>query len=57
VKQCFHRFYRAANPVTDGAGLGLAIVGEIIDRLSATIALKTPENGQGLRVEVLLPKA
>jgi len=32
-------------------------VGEIIDRLSATIALKTPENGQGLRVEVLLPKA
>ena len=53
----FHRFYRAANPVTDGAGLGLAIVGEIIDRLSATIALKTPENGQGLRVEVLLPKA
>jgi len=53
----FHRFYRAATPVTDGAGLGLAIVGEIIDRLSATIALKTPENGQGLRVEVLLPKA
>ena len=53
----FHRFYRAANPVTDGAGLGLAIVGDIIDRMSAKIALKTPENGQGLRVEVLLPKA
>jgi two-component system, OmpR family, sensor histidine kinase QseC len=53
----FHRFYRADNAVTDGAGLGLAIVGEIIDRMSAQIALKTPENGQGLRVEVLLPKA
>jgi two-component system sensor histidine kinase QseC len=53
----FHRFYRADNAVTDGAGLGLAIVGEIIDRMSAKIALKTPESGQGLRVEVLLPKA
>ena len=53
----FHRFYRAANAVTDGTGLGLAIVGEIIDRMSAKIALKTPESGQGLRVEVLLPKA
>jgi signal transduction histidine kinase len=53
----FHRFYRAANAVTDGTGLGLAIVGEIIDRMSAKITLKTPESGQGLRVEVLLPKA
>ena len=53
----FHRFYRADNAVTDGAGLGLAIVGDIIDRMSGKIALKTPENGQGLRVEVLLPQA
>ena len=53
----FHRFYRAGNAVTDGAGLGLAIVGEIIDRMAGKIALKTPENRQGLRVEVLLPKA
>jgi two-component system, OmpR family, sensor histidine kinase QseC len=52
----FHRFYRADNAVTDGAGLGLAIVGDIIDRMSGKIALKTPENGHGLRVEVLLPK-
>jgi two-component system sensor histidine kinase QseC len=53
----FHRFYRADNAVSDGAGLGLAIVGDIIDRMSGKIALKTPENGQGLRVEVLLPQA
>jgi two-component system sensor histidine kinase QseC len=53
----FHRFYRAASAVTDGAGLGLAIVGDIIDRMSGKIALKTPENGQGLCVEVRLPKA
>lgn len=53
----FHRFYRADNAVTDGAGLGLAIVGDIIDRMSGKIALKTPENGQGLRVEVILLKA
>ena len=36
---------------------GLAIVGDIIDRMSGKEALKTPENRQGLRVEVLLPKA
>lgn len=53
----FHRFYRAHVASTDGAGLGLAIVGEIVDRLSGQIALKTPENGQGLRVEVALPRA
>jgi two-component system sensor histidine kinase QseC len=53
----FHRFYRADNAVGDGAGLGLAIVGDIIDRMSGGIALKTPQSGQGLRVEVLLPKA
>jgi len=52
----FHRFYRADNAVSDGAGLGLAIVGDIIDRMSGKIALKTSENS-GLRVEVLLPKA
>ena len=52
----FHRFYRADNAVSDGAGLGLAIVGDIIDRMSGKIALKTSEN-RGLRVEVLLPKA
>jgi signal transduction histidine kinase len=57
VKAVFHRFYRADNAVTDGAGLGLAIVGDIIDCMSEKIALKTPENGQELRVEVLLPQA
>jgi signal transduction histidine kinase len=30
----FHRFYRADNAVTDGAGRWLAIVGDIIDRRS-----------------------
>jgi len=53
----FHRFYRADNAVTDGAGLGLAIVGDIIDRMSGKITLKTSENGQGLRIDVLLPGA
>ncbi len=53
----FHRFYRAHVAAPDGAGLGLAIVGEIVDRLAGEIALKTPENGQGLRVEVSLPRA
>jgi two-component system sensor histidine kinase QseC len=53
----FHRFYRADNVTTDGAGLGLSIVGEVVERLSGKISLTTPETGQGLRVDVLLPRA
>lgn len=53
----FQRFYRVETPEVDGTGLGLAIVADIIERLSGTIALTTPENGVGLRVEVQFPKA
>lgn len=53
----FHRFYRADNAAADGAGLGLAIVGDIIDRLAGKITLKGTQQGPGLCVEVLLPKA
>lgn len=56
-KAVFHRFYRADHTATDGAGLGLAIVGDILDRMSGEIALITPESGKGLCVEVLLPNA
>lgn len=53
----FQRFYRADTPHGEGAGLGLAIVADILQRLSGSIALKTPVASQGLLVEVLLPKA
>lgn len=53
----FQRFYRVDTPHIGGTGIGLAIVAEIVERLSGSIALKIPESGQGLLVEVLLPKA
>lgn len=53
----FRRFYRVGTPKAAGTGLGLAIVSETVARLSGTIALKTPESGQGLLVEVTLPRA
>jgi two-component system sensor histidine kinase QseC len=52
----FQRFYRADTPGAEGAGLGLAIVSDIVERFSANIALNIPESGKGLRVDVLLPK-
>ena len=52
----FERFYRGETPNIDGAGLGLAIVADIIERFGGTIALVTPPEG-GLRVEIGLPLA
>jgi two-component system sensor histidine kinase QseC len=52
----FQRFYRVGTPQAQGTGLGLAIVAEIAERLSGTITLTTPQNGNGLRVEITLPR-
>lgn len=53
----FHRFYRAGNSGHEGVGLGLSIVADILERLSGSITLSTPDSGQGLQVEVRLAKA
>ena len=53
----FRRFYRVDAPQVDGAGLGLAIVSDIVERLSANIALNAPPSGAGLSVAVTLPQA
>ena len=53
----FQRFYRVGTPQAQGTGLGLAIVAETAARLSGKISLKTPESGQGLLVEIALPRA
>lgn len=53
----FQRFYRVGTPQAQGTGLGLAIVSEIATRLSGTITLSAPPNGQGLVVEISLPRA
>ena len=56
-KLVFGRFYRVSTPQSDGSGLGLTIVSEIIERFAGTIELKTPESGSGLLVEITLPSA
>ncbi|OJY01376.1 MAG: two-component sensor histidine kinase [Rhizobiales bacterium 63-22] len=54
----FQRFYRASgSPQTEGAGLGLAIVADIAQRLSAEVSLGVPDWGRGLRVDVVLARA
>ncbi|MGO4565985.1 sensor histidine kinase [Rhizobium sp. 2YAF20] len=52
----FQRFYRLDTLHTEGAGLGLAIVADIVDRLAATIELTTPSWGKGLRINLDLPR-
>ncbi len=53
----FERFYRVGTPKAEGTGLGLAIVAEIVARLAGSIRLDTADSGQGLRVEISLPRA
>ncbi|MSP42900.1 MAG: HAMP domain-containing histidine kinase [Alphaproteobacteria bacterium] len=52
----FGRFYRVETPQQEGSGLGLALVAEIIERFSGTIAIKTPPSGIGTLVELELPQ-
>lgn len=49
----FERFYRAGNRDPQGAGIGLAIVREILRRHHGTIAASN--TGRGLRMEITLP--
>ena len=53
----FERFYRVGTPKAHGTGLGLAIVAEIAARLSGAITLSDAPGGQGLRVDITLPRA
>jgi two-component system sensor histidine kinase TctE len=55
MEHVFERFYRADPGKPNSSGLGLAIVKEICDTLGADIALRTPEHGAGLEVDVRVP--
>jgi len=50
----FQRFYRLNTLHSEGAGLGLAIVADTADRLSATVELSTPRWSKGLQVDLRL---
>eukprot|EP01037_Dinobryon_pediforme_P040724 gene40724-50040_t len=54
-ERVFERFFRNALPDQHGAGLGMAIVKEIVQAAHGTIALSSAEQGTGLIVTLALP--
>lgn len=54
-ERAFDRFYRLPGTPDSGCGLGLSIVQRIVELHGAGIALVTPEDGPGLRVEIEFP--
>ena len=53
--RAFERFYRIPGSASGGSGLGLSIVGRIVELLRGDIALTSPAAGSGLVVTVTLP--
>lgn len=52
----FQRFYRIDTLHTEGAGLGLAIVADIAERLAVQIKMATPDWGGGLKMDLHIPQ-
>jgi signal transduction histidine kinase len=55
--RAFERFYRIPGSAAGGSGLGLSIVGRIVELLGGEIELAAPSTGTGLVVTVTLPFA
>lgn len=55
-ERIFHRFYRQLGNKTQGSGLGLSIVKQIVHLHGATIEAREPKTGLGLEMRVLFPK-
>jgi signal transduction histidine kinase len=53
--RAFERFYRIPGSGSRGSGLGLSIVGRIVELLAGDIELSAPAAGTGLVVTVRLP--
>jgi signal transduction histidine kinase len=53
--RAFERFYRVPGGAAGGSGLGLSIVGRVVELLAGEIELATPAAGTGLVVSVSLP--
>jgi signal transduction histidine kinase len=53
----FERFYRLPGIASGGSGLGLSIVGRVVELLAGHIELSAPASGTGLIVTVTLPLA
>ena len=55
-ERVFERFFRVDNVDSSGAGLGLPIVRQFVQRMGAHVELRTPEQGLGLAVSVRWPQ-
>ncbi|MGB9333271.1 MAG: ATP-binding protein [Steroidobacteraceae bacterium] len=55
--RAFERFYRIPGSAAGGSGLGLSIVGRVVELLDGDIELSAPACGTGLVVTVRLPFA
>jgi two-component system sensor histidine kinase QseC len=53
--RAFERFYRVPGSASGGSGLGLSIVGRVVELLAGEIELSTPVTGTGLVVTITLP--
>ena len=53
--RAFERFYRIPGSAAGGSGLGLSIVGRVVELLGGEIELASPATGTGLTVTVTLP--
>jgi two-component system sensor histidine kinase QseC len=53
--RAFERFYRIPGSASGGSGLGLSIVGRVVELLAGDIQLSEPATGRGLVVTVTLP--
>lgn len=53
--RAFERFYRIPGGASGGSGLGLSIVGRVVELLGGDIQLSSPPAGTGLVVTVTLP--
>jgi len=53
--RAFERFYRIPGSASGGSGLGLSIVGRVVELLGGEIELASPASGSGLIVTVTLP--
>lgn len=53
--RAFERFYRIPGSSPGGSGLGLSIVGRVVELLAGDIELSEPACGSGLIVTVCLP--
>src|SRR5579862_2525682 len=54
-ERAFERFYRIPGNESAGSGLGLSIVGGVVQLLGGTVTLADPPSGTGLVVTVRLP--